>query len=82
MEDPLLAGILLYILDSAAGGKLNKPAWVRRREEREEAEEEEARKAAELKKMKPDDSYTSSITPNTAFQIRNRLLSRMGAKVS
>lgn len=77
------SGILLYILDSSGGGALNKSAWVRKREEKEKEEEEEAaaKKAEELMKGKPDDGYTSNISPSTAFQIRNRYLSRMGAKV-
>ena len=77
------SGILLYILDSSAGGVLNKSAWVRRREEKEKEEEEEAaaKKAEELTKAKAVDGYTSNISPSTAFQIRNRYLSRMGAKV-
>lgn len=76
------SGILLYILDSSGGGALNKSAWVRRREEKEKEEEEAAaKKAEELAKVKPDDGYTSNISPSTAFQIRNRYLSRMGAKV-
>ena len=38
------AGILLYVLDSTHGGKLNMTAWARRREEKE-AEEKEKEKA-------------------------------------
>ena len=37
-----LPGILLYVLDSAKGGKLNKTAWTRRKEEKEQEEKEKA----------------------------------------
>ena len=82
-----IVGILLYILDSGAGGELNKTACTRNREEREkkereEREAEEKKKEEEMKKYRSSDSYTSNVTPNTAFQIRNRFLSRVGTKAS
>ena len=81
----LFPGILLYILDSGAGGELNKSAWARNREERErkerEEKEREQKKAGEMMKGSINDSYHSNITPSTAFQIRNRYLSRVGTKV-
>ena len=81
---PHSAGILLYVLDSGSGGDLNKSSWVRRREEREKKEleerEQEKKKEEEMKKTGVADSYTSNITPSTAFQIRNRFLSRVGTK--
>lgn len=76
------AGIVLYILDSGSGGELNKTAWARSREEKERKEEKERQqKASEVAKKGVADSYTSTIAPNTAFQIRNRFLSRVGTKV-
>ena len=72
------------MLDSGSGGDLNKSAWARRREEREKKEleerEQEKRKEEEMKKTGVADSYTSNIAPSTAFQIRNRFLSRVGTK--
>ena len=80
------AGVLLYVLDSGAGGELNKTAWARNREEKEkkarEEMEAEKKRAGEAMKTRGDDSYTSEITPSTAFHIRNRYLSRVGTKVS
>lgn len=81
----LIFGILLYVLDSTHGGKLNMTAWARRREEKE-AEEKEKEKAESAKKTADilktgTGPYTSPIPPNSAFQIRNRLLSRMGTKM-
>lgn len=74
----------MYILDSGSGGELNKSAWARSREEREKKEQEEIeaekKAAAEMMKTGMNDSYTSSVAPNTAFQIRNRFLSRVGTK--
>ena len=35
------SGILLYIFDSAAGGRLNMSAWARNRLEKKEKEEKE-----------------------------------------
>lgn len=76
-------GILLYILDSGSGGELNKTAWARNREEKERKEKEEReQKAREAEKEGVAESYTSKIAPNTAFQIRNRFLSRVGTKAS
>lgn len=73
-------------MDSGSGGELNKTAWTRNREEKEkkEMEEKEAekKKTEEMRKGSVGDSYTSNIAPNTAFQIRNRFLSRVGTKVS
>ena len=73
-------------MDSGSGGELNKTAWARRREEKEkkEREEQEAerKKALEMTKARESDSYSSNIAPSTAFQIRNRYLSRVGTKVS
>jgi nitrate/nitrite transporter NarK len=79
-----IAGILLYIMDSGAGGELNQTAWARAREEREKKEREEKeaekKKAGEMMKTRAGESYTSNITPSTAFHIRNRFLSRVGTK--
>ncbi len=65
-------------------GALNLSAWTRRRLERLE----KATKDDETVKLIPDlmpegacETYTSPITPSSAFHIRNRLLSRMGTKV-
>lgn len=75
------AGILLYILDSGSGGELNKTAWARRREEKEKEEQKKLEEQdKEGEKEGVADSYTSNIAPSTAFQIRNRLLSRVGTK--
>ena len=74
----------MYVLDSGSGGELNKTAWARAREERErkeEEEEEEKKRAAENMRAGVGDSYSSNITPSTAFHIRNRFLSRVGTKV-
>ena len=82
----MCAGVLLYILDSGAGGELNKTAWARNRAEKEkkarEEMESEKKKAGEAMKTRGGDSYTSEIAPSTAFHIRNRYLSRVGTKVS
>jgi MFS family permease len=81
----LMSGVLLYVLDSGAGGELNKTAWARNREEKEkkarEEMEAEKKRAGEAMKTRGDDSYTSEITPSTAFHIRNRYLSRVGTKM-
>ena len=83
--DVCVAGIFLYILDSGAGGELNKTAWARNRAEREkkarEELEAEKKKTGEAMKACEADSYASHITPSTAFHIRNRYLSRVGTKV-
>lgn len=72
-------------------------AWTRKRlEEKEEKEKEKAKESAAALSASINvhakghdifDSgeklpYTSPITPNTAFNIRNRMLSKLGAKVS
>jgi len=64
----LIAGILLYTIDSVSDGPLNKSAWARRRLE-EEREEEEQRLAA------------AKNAPSSAINTRNPLLSRLEAKL-
>ena len=79
-------GILLYVLDSGSGGELNKTACTRKREEKElkarEEREAEKKREGEMMKTRVTESYTSNITPKSAFQIRNRYLSRVGTKAS
>ena len=79
-------GILLYVLDSTSGGNLNLSAWTRAKIEKAKKEEEEAKKqeAAKSKDILNSGTrapYVSNITPSSAFHIRNRYLSKMGAKV-
>ena len=72
-------------MDSGAGGELNKTAWTRAREEREKKEEEEKeekKRVTEGTGAGVAGSYSSNITPSTAFHIRNRFLSRVDTKVS
>ena len=42
----LIAGILLYVVDSAPGGRLNLAAWTRNKLEQKEKEEKEAKRSA------------------------------------
>ena len=79
-------GILLYVLDSTSGGNLNLSAWTRAKieaakEKEEEAKKQEAAKAKDILNSGTRAPYVSNITPPSAFHIRNRYLSRMGAKV-
>ncbi len=86
----MCVGIILYVLDAGSGSVLNRSAWSRRKLEKEK---EEAQKLKEAEKQPifdagPADTgvhgriqYTSPITPNSAFHIRNRMLSKLGAKV-
>ena len=81
-------GILVYVLDSASGGNLNLAAWTRAKIEKEKEREEEEKKQKEAAAKEKDllesgtrAPYVSSVTPRSAFHIRNRYLSRMGAKV-
>ncbi|XP_064393937.1 major facilitator superfamily domain-containing protein 1-like isoform X2 [Halichondria panicea] len=86
----VIAGILIYILDSGAGGKLNMSAWHRRKVlAEEEALEQKEKEAAgnvstssggkDIFESGGSYNYTSPFKPNSAFHIRNRLLSKMGA---
>ena len=84
----LHTGILLYILDSTSGGNLNLSAWTRakiekakEKEEEEEKKRQEAAKAKDILNSGTRAPYVSNISPPSAFHIRNRYLSRMGAKV-
>ena len=80
-------GTLLYVLDSTSGGNLNLSAWTRakiekaKKEEEEEAKKQEAAKAKDILNSGTRAPYVSNITPPSAFHIRNRYLSKMGAKV-
>jgi len=65
----LIAGILLYTIDSGSGGRLNKSAWARRRlekKEKEEKEEKEQRLAAAKSALldSGSDSYKSPVAPS------------------
>ncbi len=83
----------MYILDSGSGGKLNMSAWHRRKVlAEEEALEQKEKEAAgcvstssggkDIFESGASYNYTSPFKPNSAFHIRNRLLSKMGAPVS
>jgi len=91
----VFAGIILYVLDARAGSVLNMSAWGRRRLEKEKAaakKDDEAEKVPVLGDVSPSGigystgikgkvQYTSPIMPNSAFHIRNRMLSKLGAQV-
>ena len=81
-------GIILDVLDSWSG-----TAWGKRRLENEKKEEEKKEKIPIVGEGYPGGTtylevspqgkiqYTSPITPNSAFHIGNRMLSKLGAKV-
>ena len=92
-NSPPPPGILVYILDSGAGGNLNKSAWARKRiQQEEDAQKQKEKEAAssvssnvagkDVFESGGSYSYTSPFRPNSAFHIRNRLLSKMGTTVS
>ncbi len=60
-------------------------AWARRKAEKAKkaaaSSEETAKLIPELLPEGARQAYTSPIAPSSAFQIRNRLLSKMGTKV-
>ncbi|XP_071950210.1 lysosomal dipeptide transporter MFSD1-like [Antedon mediterranea] len=70
----LIASLILYLVDQSEGGFLNMSA-----------KEREVQKASlakrELEKELPSHSITSPIRPRSAFALRNRYLSRIGAKL-
>ena len=77
------------MLDFTSGGNLNLSAWTRakiekakeREKEEEEAKKQEAAKTKDILNSGTRAPYESNISPPSAFHIRNRFLSRMGAKV-
>ncbi|XP_065887478.1 major facilitator superfamily domain-containing protein 1-like [Dysidea avara] len=79
----LIAGVVLYMYDAAKGSKLNKPAWVRRREAKKKEESESAAMITneEKERINSTKPYTSPIQPSSAFHLRNRLLSRIGTRM-
>lgn len=76
----LLCTTLLYLNDAAKGGNLNKSTKERNRDKKiAEAQAEKERLQKELPvNYGTDDSH---ITPKSAFQLRNRYLSKIGAKL-
>lgn len=71
----LISTILLYMNDAAKGGNLNKSTKERERDKKAKEIKEERERI--LKENEP--SYGT--TPRSAFQLRNRYLSRIGAKL-
>lgn len=89
----LIAGILLYILDSGSGGRLNMTAWTRAKLEKEKEQNTSPSSPINVTPAKDSavssgifdsgirENYNSPVVPSTAFHIRNRMLSKMGAKM-
>lgn len=81
----LICGVLLYVIDFTSEGTLNLSSWARHRLEKEKEEKEKI--ALDKNGISPGGVSDGSgeipiaLQPHSAFQLRNRLLSRMGAQI-
>ncbi|XP_070539369.1 lysosomal dipeptide transporter MFSD1-like [Ptychodera flava] len=67
----LIGVVMLYLVNSSRGGTLNLSSWARNKAALQEEAREKEKKA----------EVTSPIRPRSDFQLRNRYLSRIGAKL-
>uniref|UniRef100_H3AYP1 Lysosomal dipeptide transporter MFSD1 n=1 Tax=Latimeria chalumnae TaxID=7897 RepID=H3AYP1_LATCH len=73
----LIASVMLYFVNLLQGGELNLSAWKRSKQESLYAAETEKRKR--LRQQKEEE--LAKLRPLSAFGVRNRYLSRLGAQL-
>ncbi|XP_072180435.1 lysosomal dipeptide transporter MFSD1-like [Diadema setosum] len=71
----MICCVLLYLIDSSRGGALNMSTGERKKIAKKEAELAQEKSGADMP------STSGAITPRSAFALRNRYLSRLGAKL-